>query len=293
MYLSFVFDLPLRLFFLRFYIELSVMNCGWFYQGKAWWWRMFAYVTVYSQKEEKCERIYSSNPTCISLFGDTDESLLGVVYGKGLPTNVTIKEAWDCIQIDLREASAAAFNLANEKYGMDAWTIALLLGKHKEVKGNSLLARLTSIVEDIYENDMVAVMEAVSKIRSANNNVRNFLRSLTLAREGTGLSHGAARFILSLPIYSRILPGSDPVDRLACILETIYRNDLDAVVKDLAQKGRSANGRKINNNTSSSSSSSTNNNTSSSPSYEGSCFQESGDRGDLHDEVSLLLMESL
>ena len=39
----------------------------------------------------------------------------------------------------MRQAAMAAYNLAGEKYGMDMLAIALLLGKHKDVKGKTIL----------------------------------------------------------------------------------------------------------------------------------------------------------
>ena len=241
------------------------MNCGWFYLGRAWYWRLYDYVQKYSHKDVSGHRVWTK-VRCIDVIID-DESLMSVIYSKGCDAGVTIEDAWKRNLNDMRQAAMAAYNLAGEKYGMDMLAIALLLGKHKDVKGNSVMDRLTSIVGQVYGNDMEAVMEAVHEIRSKNKG--NYDKSIALAKEGTGLSHGAVRFILGR-LHPNVLRGGNPVDRLVFILEEMYGNDLDKVIADMKKNGRSETGRHINgtlssptnNKTSGSSSSSTTSTTS-------------------------------
>ena len=61
-------------------------------------------------------------------------------------------------------------------------------------------------------------MEAVHEIRSKNKG--NYDKSIALAKEGTGLSHGAVRFILGR-LHPNVLRGGNPVEQH---LATRYRS---------------------------------------------------------------------
>ena len=247
------------------------MNCGWFFRGIAWWWRLYAYVLARSHKKNSNPREWTSNDTCGEVITD-DEGLMCVLESKGLGPNATIQEAWARTRYDAQQASMAAFKEAVGQHGICQWDIILLLSKHPGVKkGESLLIRLTSIVKGEYGNEIEAVMDAIFQIRSENSSTTmgNYHRSVALAQQGTGLSHNAVRYILG-QLHPNVLRGGNPVDRLVFILEDIYGNDLDRVIAAMEENGRSETGRLINgtlssptkNKTSTSSSSSTTSTTS-------------------------------